>query len=171
MATRVAAVTASAIPQPRRRNLRLQNFPATDACTSTGNGVMFMNYMDYSDDNCLNIFTEEQATVMVGTINSFYSSLLSSDGCTPVNIAALDAGSTPLLLQQGAFCDTTIAPVVTLRNYGANVDQRQLQLFHRRRNGEHLCLDGQPGQSDLCGCQPAGNQRNRRTSHFHLLYQ
>lgn len=97
-----------------------RTFPATDACTSTGNGVMFMNYMDYSDDNCLNIFTEEQATVMVGTINSFYSSLLSSDGCTPVNIAALDAGINAITSPTGAFCDTTITPVVTLRNYGAN---------------------------------------------------
>jgi hypothetical protein len=94
-------------------------YPATDACTPSGNGIMFMNYMDYSDDNCLNIFTQEQASVMVGTINSFYSSLLSSNGCEPVSVAALDAGANAILSPTGAFCDSTVTPSVTLRNYGA----------------------------------------------------
>lgn len=31
-----------------------------DGCTSTGNGIMYMNYMDYSGDDCLLMFTPDQ---------------------------------------------------------------------------------------------------------------
>ena len=31
-----------------------------DACTSSGNGIMYMNYMDYSNDACMNMFTNGQ---------------------------------------------------------------------------------------------------------------
>jgi hypothetical protein len=56
------------------------NYPHTDLCTSLNPGIMFMNYMDYSDDNCLNMFTTNQATRMFAAINTYYNSLLTSDG-------------------------------------------------------------------------------------------
>ena len=59
-----------------------RTFPAYDACTgSTGNGFMYMNYMDYSDDNCLNMFTAGQATRMSSSMNLFYPTLLTSTAC------------------------------------------------------------------------------------------
>ena len=39
------------------------SFPLTDAC-SGGNGIMFMNYMDYVDDRAMQMFTNNQVTVM-----------------------------------------------------------------------------------------------------------
>ncbi len=59
-------------------------FPKTDACTATSPGVMFMNYMDYSYDNCLNMFTKGQKVRMVSALNGARSSLLTSNGCTPL---------------------------------------------------------------------------------------
>ncbi|MBL7817073.1 MAG: T9SS type A sorting domain-containing protein [Saprospiraceae bacterium] len=59
-------------------------FPETDACTTTSPGVMYMNYMDYSFDNCLNMFTSGQKDRMVATLNGVRSSLLTSNGCTPL---------------------------------------------------------------------------------------
>jgi len=41
-----------------------RTFPARDQCTPTGNGVMFMNFMDYSDDACMNMFTSGQIARM-----------------------------------------------------------------------------------------------------------
>ncbi len=38
--------------------------PLYDACTSSGNGIMFMNFMDYVDDNTYANFTPDQATKM-----------------------------------------------------------------------------------------------------------
>lgn len=59
-------------------------FPYTDACTTTGNGIMYMNYMDYSDDDCLNMFTSNQATRMYVSLNGFYPTLFTSVACQDV---------------------------------------------------------------------------------------
>lgn len=40
------------------------SFPKFDACSPSGNGVMFMNYMDYTDDTAMFLFTNQQAAVM-----------------------------------------------------------------------------------------------------------
>lgn len=40
------------------------SFPRFDACTATGNGIMFMNFMDYSDDSSLLLFTTQQAAMI-----------------------------------------------------------------------------------------------------------
>ena len=34
------------------------SYPATDACSPNPPGIMFMNYMDYSDDTCMYMFTQ-----------------------------------------------------------------------------------------------------------------
>ena len=39
-------------------------FPRFDACSPSGNGIMFMNYMDYSDDTALFMFTRQQAAMV-----------------------------------------------------------------------------------------------------------
>jgi len=58
------------------------------------NGEMFMNYMDYSDDACLKMFTQGQATRMNSILNNARSPLKLSNGCTPLGIAnAFDAES------------------------------------------------------------------------------
>jgi len=40
------------------------SFPKFDDCSPSGNGVMFMNYMDYTDDTAMFLFTNQQAAVM-----------------------------------------------------------------------------------------------------------
>jgi hypothetical protein len=42
-------------------------YPLLDACTNTADGVMFMNFMDYVNDGCMQMFTHEQANVMYAT--------------------------------------------------------------------------------------------------------
>lgn len=39
-------------------------FPRFDVCTPAGNGIMFMNYMDYTNDSSMYMFTKEQAAVI-----------------------------------------------------------------------------------------------------------
>jgi len=40
-------------------------FPVTDACSkSVDTGIMFMNYMDYTNDACMYMFTNDQANAM-----------------------------------------------------------------------------------------------------------
>ena len=66
-------------------------FPQTDNCSQTSPGYMFMNYMDYTDDICMNMFTVNQASRMFAAINSYYSSLLSSTGCASIADGIEDA--------------------------------------------------------------------------------
>lgn len=55
-------------------------FPVTDVCTPRGDGIMYMNYMDYVDDECMNMFSQGQSDRMMASINTFRSSLLNG-GC------------------------------------------------------------------------------------------
>ncbi|MBL0102841.1 MAG: T9SS type A sorting domain-containing protein [Bacteroidetes bacterium] len=61
------------------------NYPANDACNSTASGIMFNNYMDYSDDDCLNMFTVNQAARMYTAVNTMYNTLLHSTRCESPN--------------------------------------------------------------------------------------
>jgi hypothetical protein len=61
----------------------------TDACTS-GNGIMYQNYMDYSNDACMNIFTEKQKARIQSTLaTSTYRKTLNSFSatlCAPTSV-------------------------------------------------------------------------------------
>ena len=50
-------------------------------CDSGADGEMYMNYMDYVDDNCMNMFTAGQADRMHASLNESRSGLLTSIGC------------------------------------------------------------------------------------------
>lgn len=56
-------------------------FPVYDDCTASGNGIMFNNYMDYSDDPCMTMFTKGQKMRMLAALHGPRACLLSSPGC------------------------------------------------------------------------------------------
>jgi len=79
-------------PNQGEENYGCPSFPLIDCCSSTStgdpvNGVMFMDYMDYVDDNCMNMFTAGQAARMYSTfsISSMRGTLLTSNGCVVPN--------------------------------------------------------------------------------------
>jgi hypothetical protein len=45
-------------------NFGCPSYPLTDACSPSIPGVMFMNYMDYTDDACMFMFSQGQANKM-----------------------------------------------------------------------------------------------------------
>lgn len=95
-------------------------YPHTDACSTTSPGIMFENYMDYSDDNCLNLFTNNQKTRMLAVLNSApYNALQTSNGCQSVTPNNYDAAITAITTPNGTVCGTTFTPVVTLKNWGS----------------------------------------------------
>lgn len=93
-------------------------WPQVDMCSSSSPGYMFENYMDYSDDACLVLFTTEQVDVIRATLTDDRSSLLSSDGCTPLNLKTLDAEVENVITPLDQQCDASITPSVVLKNMG-----------------------------------------------------
>ncbi len=55
------------------------------SCGNSPNGNMYMNYMDYTDDACMAMFTKGQRTRMRAALSGPRSSLANSDGCVPLN--------------------------------------------------------------------------------------
>lgn len=54
-------------------------------CSNGPDGDMFMNYMDYTDDGCMNIITQGQIVRVQAALNGPRSPLLTSNGCDPVS--------------------------------------------------------------------------------------
>ncbi len=77
-------------PLQASENYGCPNYPKTDICTASFPGIMFMNYLDYTDDECMNIFTQGQKAKMFATLNVARSGILSSNGCIPVGIEEND---------------------------------------------------------------------------------
>ncbi|WP_301923123.1 M43 family zinc metalloprotease [Ferruginibacter sp.] len=89
-----------------------------DSCTSTGNGILYQNYMDYSYDQCMILFTKLQVVRMTNALLSYRSSLTSSNGCTPVELKTLDAQLKTIDAPTQRICTNSFSPVVTIRNMG-----------------------------------------------------
>jgi hypothetical protein len=70
-------------PTQQTSNFGCPSFPHV-TCSNGPNGDMFMNYMDYTDDNCMNLFSAGQTSRITSTINGTRVSLKTSLGCTPV---------------------------------------------------------------------------------------
>lgn len=92
----------------------------TNSCTGgtyPGND-MIENYMDYTDDPCMNIFTADQKTRIrtVMDVCPRRMTLASSSACSLP--ASDDAGISAIVNPASDLCATTFTPVVTLKNFG-----------------------------------------------------
>ena len=93
----------------------------TDACTSTGSGVMWMNYMDYTDDACMYMFTANQVSRMEAVVSTApWNVLASSNGCVPVVLNSLDAKLLNIMspVAGSSSCTNSVTPKVVISNNG-----------------------------------------------------
>jgi len=60
-------------------------FPYTDNCSTTSPGIMFENFMEYTDDNCMNIFTKGQYAIAQAVMSGPLLNLVASTTCNPPN--------------------------------------------------------------------------------------
>lgn len=59
------------------------SFPVLDTCSPNFPGIMFMNYMDYTDDACKNQFSAGQCARMNWCLSTLRGTLLTSLACVP----------------------------------------------------------------------------------------
>lgn len=76
-------------PNQGPENYGNPSFPHLDNCQTSGNGVMFMNYMDYTDDDGMYMFTAGQKTRMWAAINGFRSGYLTTTKCNVVSVSEI----------------------------------------------------------------------------------
>ena len=97
------------------------NYSCASSHTSCGTVDMVENYMDYTDDVCMNLFTQGQADRMAAVLapNGFRGSLRLSNGCQSSNPDFnLDVAIEQVLTPLGTLCDPTIYPSVEIKNEG-----------------------------------------------------
>ena len=70
-------------PPQETSNTYCPGFPHLSSCSINSNGDMFMNFMDFTDDACMNLFTQGQKSVMRGLFATGgpRNSMLNSNVC------------------------------------------------------------------------------------------
>ena len=63
------------------------SFPTKDSCS---NNIMYPNFMDYTNDECMGLFTLGQKVRMMATLNGFRAGLLRGAGCETVATQEVD---------------------------------------------------------------------------------
>ncbi len=107
-------------PNQAGENYTCPGFPSI-SCNNGPNGDMWMNYMDYSDDACMNMFTAGQVARMLAVVNNGpYSNLQNSAACGSSNLLALDARMMGVDFPTGNICSGTITPIIQLKNQGSD---------------------------------------------------
>ncbi len=96
------------------------NIHPKPSCTNSGD--MFMNFMDYSDDYCMNIFTQEQKLRAMAVLNTSRFGLVSSDGCQTFSIPNSDAGITAIINPNSldVECASPVYPRVVIKNFSTD---------------------------------------------------
>ncbi|WP_191906949.1 M43 family zinc metalloprotease [Adhaeribacter soli] len=73
------------------------------SCNNGPNGDMFMNFMDYTNDACMNLFTKDQSARMNAVLQTSRRSILNSNVCT--NVLNADFRALPDAILPGETTD------------------------------------------------------------------
>lgn len=90
--------------------------------TSCSVHKMFQNYMDYTNDVCMNLFTQEQVGRMVTVIENSprRTSLTDSHGLNVAVSSANNLSIEDIVSPVSSQCDGTVVPELTLKNFGTD---------------------------------------------------
>lgn len=111
--------------------------PSHPSKSCANNGDMFMNYMDYTDDNCMNAFTLGQKNRMINAINQLRASILTSTACGNVGINENSLSNNFEIFP--TFCDYNITIIPS------NTDKFAFEIFSLE--GKRLLFQDQLFQS------------------------
>ena len=116
--------------------------PTVKPFACDGSPAQIENYMDYTDDHCMNMFTQQQKLRMRTVLahSPRRKTLSQSPGLQPVILQANDARIEVISSVSENVCEPEVAPQVILRNMGTNV-LTSLRI--------HYQVDNEPSQQIL----------------------
>ena len=165
--------------------VRIENFPHI-SCENGPNGDMFVNYMDYVDDDTMMMFTKGQLKRMNATLAGPRASLANSMGLTPVHTARVEGEGLDLAAAEFAlvrdqrgirsslefdgieWVDAASAPVVPRRRESpGTLGPARCRVRGRRTRGpsRRSHAQGAPGRQRASeGCREARRSTSPRPS-------
>jgi len=111
-----------------------------DNCSPVAPGIMYQNYMDYTNDDQLLLFTIDQVARIETSMTNFRSSLFNSDGCQPAVVFNLDAQVRAILQPNARICNQEFTPSVVIRNRGSQTIN-SLHIVAKLENGDSAILN------------------------------
>ncbi len=89
--------------------------------STCGSVDMFQNYMDYTVDRCMNLFSQGQVQRMSAIIENSprRESLFTSSGAMEPVLTTLDLGIRSIVSPVESNCPGALVPVIEIRNYGS----------------------------------------------------
>jgi hypothetical protein len=90
----------------------------TDACSPVSPGILYQDYMDYTDDDAMEMFTVQQVARMQAAAKLFRASLLISPGATALVVEQDDAAMRVIDSPGTRLCASDFQPTVTIVNKG-----------------------------------------------------
>ena len=108
--------------------------PSHPSPTCSNNGDMFQNFMDYTNDACMNLFTEGQKDRMHATINSQRTGLVQSQACSlPYEDIGINENLSPANNQD--YCGYEFELITSLYNYSSS-SVYESQIYFQIDDGE-----------------------------------
>ena len=113
--------------------------PSHPSPTCSNNGDMFQNFMDYTNDACMNLFTNGQKDRMHATLNTQRSDLIQSQACyLPYEDIGINENISPANNQE--YCGYEFDLVTSLFNYSTSTIFES-QIFFQIDDGEVQMLE------------------------------
>jgi hypothetical protein len=110
-------------PNQGGENYDCPSYPLTDDCSPSIPGVMFMNYMDYVDDGCMNMFTQGQVNKMRSVLSGSRGEVLACANL--VVIDSQDIEPEVLVMYPNPATDQVFFPVDRI-----NADNTVISLYN-----------------------------------------
>ncbi|MGE5106809.1 MAG: choice-of-anchor J domain-containing protein [Sphingobacteriales bacterium] len=92
-----------------------------DTCSPVDPGILYEDYMDYTDDACMVMFSSAQVTRMEAAVSVFRASLLTSNGCTPPVLLNRNIKTKKITYPVNNICTSSFQPVILIKNIGTDI--------------------------------------------------